>query len=650
MKSKTLIKEFKNFVNGQSGDLMAMVAEVDPITLPEMTKLLDVVLSEKVVDQEERQRYLCAVFIKLVERSEDKGLFKPLVKGLRYAEGFAQDMIVHLLPKVNNIREHADLCNVMRHNDRDVREAAARSLAKVGGKAAFQSLHEMLGESHFHGRIETMDALASMAGHHAIATMEAVFSVGTPEEKIHALKILSNEHFVASDREGALEVISIAFEDRNATVLAEAARDFGSLCSEEQYYKVITPLLEINHYDVVVAALHGLGRFQSRRALNLLERKLREGPNKVRSAVLHVLEEIGNESILPVLMVGMSFRHVAVRKEAADVLVNLAQGRKIDVAQAVIWLLRSNDKDLRRMAADLVNRVKDPENNLWPKLISFLRDEDWWVRERVMDALIKMAGTQLTKYIVAHLKDGSAVVRRFFVEVLRRLKDPKALGTLVQLARDDSDWWVRERAVEAMAATEDKRAIPYIIDLMSREPDLQIVSIVALVDMKAKESLPRVAELLNSEDEDVRMEAVECIGALGDRSMGSALRRYTNDNDARFRERINEILKLWGYGIEAGGEEGNQSLSFLDRLLLSVVKAEGDDLLLTPDRRPSLKRMGTVQPVINTNLSDQQIRGLIMPLLKESQVDQLENLDEIDFSYLLESTQMRFRANDFMQR
>ena len=50
------------------------------------------------------------------------------------------------------------------------------------------------------------------------------------------------------------------------------------------------------------------------------------------------------------------------------------------------------------------------------------------------------------------MSDPSDVVRRFAVEVLARLHDPDAAGLLVRTAMLDADWWVRERAVEALAA------------------------------------------------------------------------------------------------------------------------------------------------------------------------------------------------------
>ena len=105
------------------------------------------------------------------------------------------------------------------------------------------------------------------------------------------------------------------------------------------------------------------------------------------------------------------------------------------VSRTVIWLLRSRDVNVRRMATEVIRSVPDPEQSLWPKLISVLRDEDWWVRERVMDALVELGGQRLTPHIAQMLADKSDVIRRFAVNVLGRLKDPKALRSLNQPER-----------------------------------------------------------------------------------------------------------------------------------------------------------------------------------------------------------------------
>ncbi len=79
-----------------------------------------------------------------------------------------------------------------------------------------------------------------------------------------------------------------------------------------------------------------------------------------------------------------------------------------------------------------------------------------------MDALVEIAGEQLTRYLVGMLEDPSDVVRRFAIGALCKVKDPKALGALVRCAQSESDWWVRELAIQAAAALGDARAVPYL--------------------------------------------------------------------------------------------------------------------------------------------------------------------------------------------
>src|SRR5439155_645721 len=170
------------------------------------------------------------------------------------------------------------------------------------------------------------------------------------------------------------------------------------------------------------------------------------------AAVLGALQAIGTDAVLPPLVDALAHNQIPVRNRAAEVLKQLSMEGKLDVSRTVIWLLRSRDVNVRRMATEIIRTVADPDQQLWPKLMGVLRDEDWWVRERVMDALIELGGVRLTAHVVSLLTDASDVIRRFAVSVLGRIKDPKALRSLVQMATEDTDWWVKETAVESVAA------------------------------------------------------------------------------------------------------------------------------------------------------------------------------------------------------
>src|SRR5437660_4753923 len=195
---------------------------------------------------------------------------------------------------------------------------------------------------------------------------------------------------------------------------------------------------------MVKAAVDGLRRYNSARVMAALERKMRAGPRLIRIAVLNALEGIGSDAVLPPLVEALAHKQIPVRNRAAEVLKQLSMEGKLDVSRTVIWLLRSRDVNVRRMATEIIRSVPDPDEQLWPKLMGVLRDEDWWVRERVMDALIELGGVRLTPHIVALISDSNDVIRRFAGSVLGRIKDPKALKSLVHTASEDTESRVKE--------------------------------------------------------------------------------------------------------------------------------------------------------------------------------------------------------------
>ena len=95
---------------------------------------------------------------------------------------------------------------------------------------------------------------------------------------------------------------------------------------------------------------------------------------------------------------------------------------------------------------------------------------------------------------------------------------------------------------------------------------------------------------------------------------------------------------------------GAPPTSVLDQILTLVVQREGDDLILSPGRRPTLKRMGRVLPIVENVFSAEQIQGFLRPILSASQVEELEGRRDVDLSYEILRTTMRFRVNVFHQR
>ena len=68
------------------------------------------------------------------------------------------------------------------------------------------------------------------------------------------------------------------------------------------------------------------------------------------------------------------------------------------------------------------------------------------------------------------VRDKDEDIRRAAIEILNQTKDERAVDHLID-ATKDTDWWVSERAVDALAEIGSKRAVPRLIEMLrARRP------------------------------------------------------------------------------------------------------------------------------------------------------------------------------------
>ena len=626
-------------------DIGAYLSSVDGVEAPDLITLLGFLGERSLASDAAKHRMRCTVFTAWAQGVDDPVLFPHYFRAIRQPDPLLRAAVTGLLPAVSDVSRHADLCALFRSPDADLRAAASKVLQQIGGKTVLDTLGNMVREPDFPGRREVIELLVPLAGAWSIPVLQGVLEAGRPVEKRQALRFLSDPDFVGNSTASALQAVRTVLRDASDVVAVEAVGTYCKLCSEDQYFEDISSLVDGERAALVRAALLGSGRFPAPRTLLMLERKFQQGPTDLRLVVLDALEAIATNDIVPLLVEALSRRSLKVRNRASEVMATLSRAGKLDIARSIIWLLRSGDIDVRRVAADLARSVRDPTGDLWPKLLGFLRDEDWWVRERVVDALLELAGKHLSPLLVVYLHDPSEVIRRFAVEVLGRLKDPDTLGVVLRTATEDANWWVRERAIEALAAIGEPRAIPQIVNLMQADPEVRVACLKALGDMKAVEAGPQVAALLAASDPEVRLAALRCLEALQDVSYADALRPLADDVVPRVQVAALGLLTRWNFPVTLT-ESG---LSTLDALLASCVEHHADDLILSPGRQPMVKRLGQVVPLRDRVLSEDDIRALLAPSLTLAQLEDLKANRDVDFSHEVPARRLRFRANVFKQ-
>jgi twitching motility protein PilT len=628
-------------------DFEAFLSLVAQVAVDDVVGMLKALTDKALASDAGLHRRRCTAFARLAAEVREKTLFPHYFNALKVPDRQLRATLAPLLPHVTGASEQAQLCELLRSNDEELRALAVRVLKQVGGRVAAGVISSMVAEPDFAGRREALALVVSMSGHHSMPALAATLRVGRPAEKRQALHYLADPKNVGPGVSSALAAIGAALGDPLEAVVIDAIAAFSALCTEPQYFETLARFLDHESPAVVAAAVGGLQRFDSPRAVQALERKLLDGPTSVRLAVLGAMEALGSNAIVPGLVEALGHRDLTVRTRAAEVLSRLSQGGRIDISRTLVYLLRTGDVDLRRMAADLARSVTDGKAELWPKLVHFLRDEDWWVRERVVDALIELAGRDLTPLLSEFVSDPSDVVRRFAVEVLARLHDPDSVGLLVRTAMLDADWWVRERAIEALAAFHDPSVAPDIVKIMQSVPGTELVSLQALRDLRASGVAPAVAELLDSDDPDVRLKALECLDGLQAVDEAPRVELLMGDPNATVRQAASEVLGRWKIAGRPVAVTG--ALSNLDGLLVMCAEQGADDLVLSPGRPPYLKKLGRMNPVKGMRLSANGVEMLLAPHLSAIQMAELKALREVDLSYEVRARGLRFRANVFRQ-
>ncbi len=614
---------------------------------PELLKLLDHAQNKASIGEPVNHKKRCTVLSALVTGKTDPALYAALVKALKSADPMLRAALTQPLARSEDPAVATALAGLLA--EPALRSLVVQILSSPRSPAAIAPIQKLAKEKGHPARGELFEILLRATGHQAIPLLKEAFPSCKPAERIAALKLLGDPKLVGRDTSGALKLISTQLFDGTEEVARTAVTSFCGLCTEEDWFSTISPILEREQVNLVRPAIEGLRRFSSPRVFVTLEHRLRAGPNPVRFAVLTALEGIGTNDVLGVLVDALSNKQLPVRTRAGEVLAALSKAGKIDLSRTIIWLLRSTDVNVRRQAVELARSVTDPHADLWPKLLLVLRDEDWWVRERLADVLVEMAGNQLTRHVVSYQSEASAIVRRWAVDVLVRLKDPQSLGALVRAAQADADWWVRERALEAIGLLGDPRSHPYLLDLLGKEADIRVACLAALQTLKCAEALTPAVGLLQDSQSDVRYAALLFIEALGGAELAPKLTPLLEDAEPLIRQRARELATRWNVNLAQGVASTRQGLSALERMLAACAEQQGDDLFIAPGRAVFLKRLGRATPLTKQPLTVEQVQTLLLPLLSAPQMRQLDRGEDVDFSYEVKSEGLRFRVNLFRE-
>ena len=639
------LRELRDATWRSVDELREFVEAVAPLSRRDVESMLDVLLDPKLEASGPLHKNRCSALKNACLAHPDPAVFAPLAKAIPNADPMLREAIGAILPKVNDVAEHGLLCIALGSSDREARALAASVLDQIGGPSALRELTQLVSQPAFPGRREALDVMVPKARHRALDLVGAVTKHGNTPDKLHAIRFLRDQELVSGALEHAIQIAIGLLDDVDPRVASAAFEAFAELADEDRFVEALGPKLASDHVSPVL--VEALGHVKSKRTADLLTSRLRRGPSAVQLAAVNALHSIATDDVVEGLVEALHLEDNVVRRTASDALTDLGANQKVDVARLLLRLLASPLPHIRRTASMLAATVTTGASELTQKLLEALREEDWWVRERVLDAIVELGLPELSNGLVRFLADSNPIIRRYAVFGLLRLRDTGTLGAILRTAVTDDDWWVREQAVQAAAELGDERAVPYLEVLVAERVDLRVSALEALVTLKAEDSLMKLADLTADDDPAVRLTMVEILGKLErGREASFYVQACVHDAEPRVALVARKVLEQWKVDTEA---DHSTSVGLLDRLLVATQRHGADDLILSPTRPPYMKHLGAVVPVSKGTLSPLEMEQMLIPILTPAQRAQLKEGGDVDLSYDVPGFDLRYRINVFRQ-
>ncbi len=251
-----------------------------------------------------------------------------------------------------------------------------------------------------------------------------------------------------------------------------------------------------------------LGKFDTPNVNESLSKLLTDENKAVRLAALDGLSKSNKIDDIEQLCKLISDPDFKVQNKAIEAIV------KAKHPKTVLYLiphLKDESEYVRRAAVEVLNEIADKKSV--KDLLNAIKDEDWWVRSRAADALGKIGGKRVVQAVIQLIKDDDEFIRRSAIEIINATKDESTFEALVQ-SLDDSDWWVRERAIDGLAELGNKKCVPILINMLSKNSDneaMVVVLLKAFATLKASEATKISVKMLNAKSENIVKETIKTL-------------------------------------------------------------------------------------------------------------------------------------------
>jgi HEAT repeat protein len=341
-------------------------------------------------------------------------------------------------------------------------------------------------------------------------------------------------------------------------------RAYEDLAITDRYIEVVE---KSPKWEERARAAERLGRLGSATAVPVLLRivqDIKDEDQDVRGAALRALGRIRDPRVLPGLIEALGYPEASLPPRIAEIIVMFGA----DSVPLLVAELRSLGSDVRRMwSAEILGWLGDPRAAV--PLIESLGDVSPEVRAKAAGGLGKIGDARaLERLLEILLSDPVPFVRTRAAQALGAIGHPKVIDHLIHVLKDP-EWWVRIRAIEALEQIGRSAVGALLVALEDDDEEVRRRAAMALermgyvqesiAELESKGFRPDISRILllvgkagvtevlfgniRTAGERARKLLVRIAGDIGDPSVGPVLRSILSESrDPSFRSRVVEAL------------------------------------------------------------------------------------------------------------
>lgn len=453
---------------------------------------------------------------------------------------------------LGHLRDRANTNLLLSHlqdSDTGVRVAALRALREIGDPNIASKLFEALSQPSDQVRDLVYDILKDFGTHSIPYLMDS----------------LSNEYWMG----------------RN--LAAQALTDMGN--------EAVTPLvaaLQCDDKERRFWSIKILGKMHEKSAYNEIVKFLSDSDSEIRMAALEALGEFGDPSAIPLIIEKFTDPSWVVRKNASKAIVGFGK----QAVHPLLMALSSEDEDKKFWSLRALGDIR-PEG-ITPALIAKFKDKSWTIRNTTAEILSLYGEDILPEITTMVAESGDMEVKYWAIRTVGKLHCNKSLMLLYSLLEDPSET-IRDAAEKALAnygvsivddlfallKTDKRRVLESVSATFQQIGAEKMIPILCaslgkydehlnywirrvLVSFK-RDAHEAVICLLESEEDEVRRQAILCIGQIGDERDAGKIEEHLKD-------------EFWPARIAAAEVLGNLGDTSVVPSLAGILEDDDEDL------------------------------------------------------------------------